>query len=163
MGIYDINEDNFDYEESIKKVHEYLSKIKQKKPIRKEPKFINPVRKYPNEIRFVWCLVGDLDEDHYYVLKNGVIDKSKYIPSGTKLYCFQPQDKNKLEKVLVIGKPFNSNTFQIVAIQSIKIKNWRKEKVYRYYIKRRMLEDYDWDNTVLSETKVDLFVEKLKN
>ncbi|MDD4236831.1 MAG: hypothetical protein PHF99_12530 [Bacteroidales bacterium] len=163
MKEYYREDGTFDYEKTMEENMSNFSFIKPKKVRRKEPKLINHIWKKPDEIRFVWCLVSDLVEDYYYVLKNGEIDKSKYIPSGTKLYCFQPRDQNKPEKVLVIGKPFNSKIFQIVAIESKKIKNWRKEKVYKYYIKRRMLEDCDWDNTVLSETKVDLFVEKLKN
>lgn len=117
--------------------------------------------KKTNEIEFIWCLVGNVIEEHLFGDNKEIRKGTKQFSPGTKLYCYPAQWGDGYQKIKVIGRPRKFKRFITVVINSDYITNWRKEKVYNPFIIKQMILDHGWDNSAESVEKLNLLYESL--
>jgi hypothetical protein len=97
-----------------------------------------------NEISYVWCLVGNIINEHYYGENLEVRRGSKHFSPNTKVYCFPPMWGDGYENIKVIGRHRKSKKFITLVMQSELITNWRLEKVYSPYIIKELYGNKVW-------------------
>ena len=99
-----------------------------------------------DDIEFIWCLVGNIIDKHYYgedhVIKRG----TKQFPPNAKVYCFPAQWGDGYENILVMGKPRKKRSLIRIIMKSKYIKNWRLQKVYDKHVITEMMTNFGWTN-----------------
>ncbi|NOS93747.1 MAG: hypothetical protein HOP30_17650 [Cyclobacteriaceae bacterium] len=98
-------------------------------------------------VEFVWCLVGNIVEEHPVGENKEIKRGTKHFSPGTKVYCFPPLWGDGYEKIYVIGRPRQSSRFIKVIIKSNLVTNWRLQKVFKPHIKQEMIKNNGWDET----------------
>jgi len=114
-----------------------------------------------NDIEFIWCLVGNVIEKHFWGENKEIRIGTKQFSPGTKLYCYPVQWGDGYQKVKVIGRPRKFKKFINVVINSDYITNWRKEKVYNPFIIKQLILNKGWDNSEESDERLNLLYESL--
>lgn len=107
-----------------------------------------------NGIQFVWCLVGNIVEKHYFGEERQVKTGTKQFAPNAKMYCFPTQWGDGYENIKVIGRPRNSRKLITVVMRSKYIKNWRIQKVFHPYIVEIMKKNYGWDDSEKSREDI---------
>lgn len=91
-----------------------------------------------SDVPFIYCLVGNIVEEHYNKNHQKAFKGTKHFSSGTKVYCFPPQWGDGYEKIKVIGRRRHSHRMITVIIPSKYITNWRVKAVYKPFIIKQM-------------------------
>jgi hypothetical protein len=104
--------------------------------------------------RFIWCLVGNIIEKHYYGEEKQIRTGTKQFSPNTKVYCFPALWGDGYEDIKVIGRPRSSNKYITVIMKSKYIKNWRLQKVYQPYVINKMDEENGWDDSDNSKDSI---------
>jgi len=110
---------------------------------------------------FIWCLVGNIIEKHYYGEDKQLKIGTKQFSPNTKVYCYPALWGDGYENIKVIGRPRSSQKFITVIVKAKYIKNWRLQKVYHPYIIKKMKESEGWDNTERSQKEISAMVKWL--
>ncbi|MBB1287420.1 hypothetical protein HRH25_23805 [Flavisolibacter sp. BT320] len=97
-----------------------------------------------SDIKFVWSIVGNVVDQHYYGENKELKRGTKHFSPNTKVYCFPPMWGDAYENIKVIGRHRKSKRFIILIMPSAFITNWRLEKVYSPYIVREMYSQKGW-------------------
>lgn len=142
-----IDEDNY-----IERVRELQFEL----GILKKPKKLE-------EVEFIWCVVGNIVEEHELGVGKELKKGTKHFSPGTKVFCFPPLWGDGYENIIIIGRPRKSNRFVKIVMKSDLIENWRVKKVYNPYVKSQMLKDNGWDDTQESRAKATEIVAKINN
>ena len=90
-------------------------------------------RKSDNAIvegEYLWCIVGNIVDQHYFGEQKEIKSGTKHFPPGAKVYCIPEYGGMGHEKIRVIGKPRKSKTLINVVIPTKLITNFRLQKVY---------------------------------
>lgn len=82
------------------------------------------------EGEFLWCIVGNIVDDHFYGEQKEVKSGTKHFRPGAKVYCIPEFGGMAHETIRVIGKPRGSIRMINVIIPTKRIKNFRLQKVY---------------------------------
>lgn len=112
-------------------------------------------KKNPDEVESIWCLVGNIIDEHYYGEDKEIRRGTKHFSPGTKVYCFPAQWGDGFEKIMVIGRPRKSKRFITVILNSKLITNWRIQRVYTPFVKKKMLENRGWDDSDQSKEIIE--------
>ncbi|GAA5038548.1 hypothetical protein GCM10011506_36470 [Marivirga lumbricoides] len=107
------------------------------------------------KIESIWCLVGNIINEHYYGEEKEIRRGTKRFRPGAKVYCFPPQWGDGYEKIMVIGKSRKSKRFITVVLSAKLITNWRIQRVHTPFLKRKMLENGGWDNSDQSKKRIE--------
>lgn len=119
-----------------------------------------PPKRDISEIHFIWCLVGNVVDEHSFGVEKEIRMGTKHFSPGTKLYCFPIQWGDGYEKILVIGRPRRSRRFVKVVVKSDYLTNWRLEKVYSSFIIKAMIHNRGWDDSEKSKLTIQEMLEK---
>ncbi|HRI26715.1 MAG TPA: hypothetical protein PK239_11555 [Chitinophagales bacterium] len=103
--------------------------------------------KRSEEPEFIWCLVGNIIDEHYFGEHKEVKRGTKHFLPNTKVYCFPSLWGDGYEDVKVIGRHRKSKTYISIIMPSKYITNWRIQKVYSPYIRSTMQANYGWRNS----------------
>ena len=82
------------------------------------------------EGEFLWCIVGNIVDRHYYGEEKEIRSGTKHFRPGAKVYCIPESWGNAHESIRVIGRPRNSAKMIDVIIPTKHIKHFRLQKVY---------------------------------
>ncbi len=82
------------------------------------------------EGEFLWCIVGNIVDDHFYGEQKEIKSGTKHFRPGAKVYCIPEFGGMAHETIRVIGKPRGSIRMINVIIPTKRIKNFRLQKVY---------------------------------
>ena len=82
------------------------------------------------EGEFLWCIVGNIVDKHYYGEEKEIKSGTKHFRPGAKVYCIPEFGGIAHEQIRVVGRPRNSNSFISVIIPTKRIKKFRLQKVY---------------------------------
>lgn len=119
------------------------------------PEVQPPPKKNPDEVPFVWSLVGNIVWDHPYGEEKEIRRGTKHFSPGAKVYCFPVQWGDGYRKIKVIGRPRGTTRYIFVVISSARVTNWRLDKVYAPHVKRLMLENRGWDDSEKSRQEIE--------
>lgn len=92
------------------------------------------------EGEFLWCIVGNIVDDHFYGEQKEIKSGTKHFRPGAKVYCIPEFGGMAHETIRVIGKPRGSRGMINVIISTKKIKNFRLQKVYSDYLFEKISE-----------------------
>ncbi len=137
------------------KYHEEIVESDQLEERLKEIQSFYFPKKDPKQVEFIWCLVGNVIEEHYFGEQKEIRRGTKHFSPGTKLYCFPAKWGDGYEKIIVIGRSRKTNRFVTVILPARFIGNWRLQKVYDPFVKKRMLENRGWDDSAKSKTTIE--------
>jgi hypothetical protein len=113
------------------------------------------------EAEFVWCLVGNIINEHPVGENKEIKKGTKHFSPGTKVYCFPPQWGDGYEKIYVMGRPRQSSRFIKVILSSNLVTNWRIQQVFTSRIKKEMIENNGWDETDESKERVPILLNSI--
>lgn len=82
------------------------------------------------EGEFLWCIVGNIIEKHYFGENKEIKKGTKHFRPGAKVYCIPEFGGMAHESIRVIGRPRGSSSFINIVIPTKRIKNFRLQKVY---------------------------------
>jgi hypothetical protein len=82
------------------------------------------------EGEFLWCIVGNIVDKHFFGQDKEIRRGSKQFRPGAKVYCIPEFGGDAHAKVRAIGRPRNSDAMISVIMQTKLIKNYRLQKVY---------------------------------
>lgn len=114
-----------------------------------------------DDYEFVWCLVGNIVEEHEFGEEKEIRKGTKQFPPNAKVYCFPPQWSDGYEHILVLGKPRKRREMIKVVMPSKYITNWRVQKVYDYTVISEMVNNYGWRNTDADKDEIEGYVKFL--
>jgi len=101
----------------------------------------------PHELPFIWCLIGNIIDEHLdgkeKILKHG----TKHFSPNTKVYCFPVKWGDGYEDIIVIGKHRKSFKSVVIVMPSKFITNWRLQKVYKPNVLKLMRSQDGWTNS----------------
>ena len=97
--------------------------------------FIKEKRKYINTETSVWCIVGNIIDEHMWGEEKIIKKGTKHFPPKAKVYCFPEFGGMAHESVRVLGIPRKRKEFINVIIKTELISNFRLTKVYKPKIK----------------------------
>src|SRR5690349_24575027 len=80
---------------------ELVDAEKFKERVAELQKKLNPI-KLLDETPFIWCLVGNIVDQHYFGEEKQIKIGTKQFSPGTKVYCFPPQWGDGYEKIKVV-------------------------------------------------------------
>lgn len=110
---------------------------------------------------FVWCLVGNIVEEHEFGEEKEIRKGTKQFPPNAKVYCFPAQWGDGYEHILVLGKPRKRREMIRVVMPSKYITNWRVQKVYDYTVISEMVNYPGWKNTDADKEEIEKYVKFL--
>ena len=114
-----------------------------------------------NNNDFIWCLVGNIVEKHYYGEDKQIRIGTKQFSPNTKVFCYPILWGDGYEDIKVIGRPRKSNKFITIVMKAKYIKNWRLQKVYHPFIVKKMKETDGWDNSERSRNDINAMLKWL--
>ena len=94
---------------------------------------------------WVWCLVGNIVEEHSYGEEHDILRGSKHFRPGAKVWLAPPQWGDGYEKIVVIGKPRHYKSYIEVIMKSEYIVNFRVQQVFKPPVLKLMCNsEYSW-------------------
>lgn len=101
------------------------------------------------EGEFLWCIVGNIVDEHFYGENKEVKRGTKHFRPGAKVYCIPEFGGMGHESIRVIGKPRGNSAMINIVIPTKRIKNFRLQKVYSNSLFDRISEQsiYRVNNT----------------
>lgn len=87
---------------------------------------------------WVWCLVGNVVDEHPFGLDHHIVHGTSHFSPGTKVYCFPSQWGDGYEKIPVLGRHKGKRGFIKIVMRRELIENFRCQKVYSPNVIRRM-------------------------
>jgi len=116
----------------------------------------NP-RKPLDQTTFIWCLVGNIIDEHYYGTDKEIKHGTKHFSPSTKVYCFPMNWGDAYEKIKVIGRHRKTIGNICIVMPSKYITNWRLQKVHRPNVLKLMHSQDGWtDSDKDKETILDM-------
>lgn len=103
----------------------------------------NPIKSL-DETTFVWCLIGNVVDEHFYGSDKEVKHGTKHFSPNTKVYCLPAQWGDGYENIKVIGRHRKTSRYVCMVMPSKYITNWRLQKVYRPYVLKIMNKRNGW-------------------
>ena len=104
-----------------------------------------PAQQVKSDPAFVWCLIGNIIDEHPIGSNPGSTTGTKHFSAGTKVYCTRAQWGDGYEKIKVIGRHKKSKRYVCMVMSAKFITSWRIQKVYRPYVLNVMSNDtYGW-------------------
>jgi hypothetical protein len=107
-----------------------------------------------DNIEWIYCLVGNIIDEHEFGPDKEIKHGTKHFAPGTKVYCFPVQWGDGYESIVVMGKPRKKFGLIQVVIRRKYVCNFRLKKVYDKEVIREMYHGYGWNNT--EETKQEI-------
>ena len=132
---------------------ELVDAEKFKERVAELQKKLNPI-KLLDQIPFIWCLVGNIVERHYFGEEKQIKIGTKQFSPGTKVYCYPPQWGDGYDKIKVIGRPRKTTRFITIVTESKYVTNWRLQAVYSPYIIKTMIENSGWTDKVADKERI---------
>ena len=108
---------------------------------------------------YVWCLVGNIIQEHEYGEEKEIRKGSKHFRPGAKVYpikTFCPGDGIN-ERITVIGIPRKEKKHIKVIMYTRHIENWRVRKVYHPYIIMLLREHFPHLDQSYSKRELEKF------
>jgi hypothetical protein len=96
---------------------------------------------------FVWCLVGNIIDEHFEGEEKILRKGTKHFRAGSKVYCFPPKGEGNFDKVKVLGKHRKSKRTICIVMPSEHIVDWHIQKVSQPYILKMMELKNGWTNS----------------
>lgn len=94
---------------------------------------------------FVWCLVGNIVEEHEFGEGHEVKIGTKQFGPGAKVFVAPVQWGDGFENVVTIGVPRQKKTYIEIITRRNYIENFRLQKVFKPIILKRMCSSkYSW-------------------
>lgn len=91
----------------------------------------------------VWCLVGNVIQEHKVGESEEVRRGAKHFSPGTKLHCMPPLWGDGFERTAVVGLARGSRRWITVVMPTVLITNWRAKTVYQPAVLRRLREGHE--------------------
>ena len=117
--------------------------------------------KSEKESEFIWCLVGNIVDEHPYGESREIVKGTKQFSPGTKVYCFPPQWGDGYEQIEVIGQRRVSHKLIKIVMASKCITNWRIQKIYKPAIIELMKSHYGWMDSIRDKEKIETLLKGL--
>lgn len=114
---------------------------------------LNP-RKSLEETDFIWCLIGNIVEEHESGIISEIKNGTKHFSPNTKVYCFPPLWGDGYEIIKVIGRHRTSKRYVVMVIPSKYVTNWRLQKVYRPYMLKVMHSQNGWTDSEKDKERI---------
>jgi len=111
---------------------------------------------------FVWCLVGNIIDEHFEGEEKILRKGTKHFRSGTKVYCFPPKG-GSFDKVKVLGKHRKSKRTICVVMPAEHIVDWQIQKVSQTYILKMMQLKSGWTSSDADKKVILDMLKKLPN
>jgi hypothetical protein len=112
-------------------------------------------------IEWLYCLVGNIINNHEYGENKEIRHGTKHFSPGTKVYCYPGKWGDGYEYIYVMGKPRNKFKLIKVIMKSEYITNFRLKKVYNRKVIREMYHDNGWDNRTNTKNEIIEFAKSL--
>ena len=98
---------------------------------------------------WVWCLVGNVVDEHPQGEDHVIVHGTKHFRPGTKVYCLPSQWGDGYEQIAVLGKHKGQRGLIAIVMGSRLIENFRCQKVYSPYVIRKMYQSdfIPWGNS----------------
>lgn len=87
---------------------------------------------------WIWCLVGNVIDEHPFGEDHTVVHGTRHFSPGTKVYCFPVQWGDGYEKIAVLGKHRGSRGLIRIVMSRELIHNFRCQKVFSPYVIKRI-------------------------
>ena len=87
---------------------------------------------------WVWCLVGNVVDEHPRGESHEIAHGTKHFRPGTKVYCLPVQWGDGYEQIAVLGKHKGQRGLIAIVMNRHLIENFRCQKVYSPYVIRKM-------------------------
>lgn len=94
------------------------------------------------DIKFIYCLVGNIVEERFDNNLNKVVLGTKHFSPRTKVYCYPPKWGDGYENIKVIGKHRKSRRLITMIIPSKQVTNWRLKTVYNPFVIKEMTKNF---------------------
>lgn len=114
---------------------------------------LNP-RKPIEEVEFVWCLVGNIIEKHYFGEDKKVVSGSKHFRANTKVYCLLPPWNHFSQNILTIGLARKGRRFIAIITQRGFVTNFRIQKVYNRKIIELIYKNNGWTDNDYDKERI---------
>lgn len=108
-----------------------------------------------DEIKFIYCLVGNVVEERFDKSKNKTYKGTKHFSTGTKVYCYPPMWGDGYENIKVIGKHRKSPKLVTIVMPSKHVTNWRLKTVYNPFIIKEMTENFGWTDQESDKERIN--------
>ncbi len=116
-------------------------------------------RKLLDQTTFIWCLVGNIIDEHYFGTDKEIKQGTEHFSPSTKVYCFPMNRGDAYENIKVIGRHRKTIGNICIEMPSKYITNWRLQKVYRPNVLKLMHSQDGWTD---SDKDKETILEMLK-
>ena len=97
--------------------------------------------------KWVWCLVGNIVEEHDYGEEHETRSGSKQFRPGAKVFCAPGQWGDGYENIVVLGVPRYKKGYIEVIIKRKLVCNFRMQQVFKPAVLKRMCDsEREWWN-----------------
>ena len=120
-------------------------------------------KRSPDEVEWIWCLIGNVVEEHIFGEQKEIRKGTKQFPPGAKLYIFPSQWDTFHGSTIVIGKPRKQNRLIKIVTRMEYITNWRIQKVYDPFVIKEMILNFGWDDSEKSLKEINELIEASKH
>ena len=86
----------------------------------------------------VWCVIGNIVDEHPYGTDQKIVHGTKHFSPGTKVYCMP---RNMDDRLVVIGRPRGRHGLIKIILDEKLIENFRCKRVYSPQVISKMYED----------------------
>jgi hypothetical protein len=90
----------------------------------------------------VWCLVGNVVDEHPHGENKDIRRGAKHFSAGTKVYCLTTQWGDGYDKAVVVGIHRGSRKWVTVVMPTSQITNWRAKAVYKPAVLKRLRDGF---------------------
>ncbi len=117
-----------------------------------------------NDKKWVWCLVGNIVENHEYGETKEKMIGTKHFRPGAKVYMAPANWGDGYENIIVIGRPRHNKNYIEIIMRSKYTENYRIQKVYQPFV-LKMMRDSDhlwWDESEDSYQRINILIDSLE-
>jgi hypothetical protein len=107
-----------------------------------------------DSVEWVYCLVGNIIEEHIYGENKEKRYGTKHFAPGTKVICYPASWGDGYEMIYVLGKP--RKTFKLIKVIMRReyITNFRLKRIYDKRIINEMYHNGGWNNSIKSKEEI---------
>lgn len=117
--------------------------------------FWNEQTTTPDDVEWIWCLVGNIIGEHEWGEKKEIRKGTTQFSAGTKVYCYPPEWSGSGGRVKVIGKPRKRRTLSTFVVNTRYVVNWRLQKVFNPMVVAEMTNNFGWSSAESDKKRIE--------
>lgn len=106
-------------------------------------------------LEWVWCLVGNVVDEHPWGEDHAIVHGTKHFSPGTKVYVQRVRWGWPHDSATVVGRHRGGKKLVKLIMRANLIENWRCQKVFSPTVLRHMFSDNEWDRRDMADRQTE--------